>query len=175
MLKLFRLTKENLVNLISFVHEDITFMIFHKFLQGIIRSKRNSRKLFNPEILIRQFIFIRSFGKFGKIKLIRFSIKLSQNFFLPTIYDSPTSIKEGSTKYDRIGFTSFFTKYQKISRIFNLTKKDLHISYNTNGANLLSIGKVNNHINVFKLTRTNFMHNFPINLIRNNTRLAPIS
>src|SRR3954463_14933244 len=80
MLKLLRLTKENLVNLISFLHEDITFMIFHKLLQGIVRSKRNSRKLLNPEILMRQFIFIRSFGKFGKIKLIRLSTNLS-NFF----------------------------------------------------------------------------------------------
>src|SRR3954464_8821282 len=95
MLKLFRLTKENLVNLISLLHEDITFMIFHKLLQGIVRSKRDSRKLFNPEILIRQFTFIRSFRKFGKIKLIRLSIKLSQNFFLPTVYDSPTSIQKG--------------------------------------------------------------------------------
>src|SRR3954468_23562024 len=111
MLKLLRLTKENLVNLISFLHEDITFVIFHKLLQGIVRSKRNSRMLFNPEIIIRQFIFIRSFGKFGKIKLIRVSIKLSQNFFLPTIYNSPTSIQEGSTKDNRICFTIFFTKY----------------------------------------------------------------
>src|SRR3954463_8464329 len=103
MLKLLRLTKENLVNLISFLHEDITFMIFHKLLQGIVRSKRNSRKLFNPEILIRQFIFTRSFSKFGKLKLIRLSIKLSQNFFLPPIYDSSTSIQEGSTKDNRIG------------------------------------------------------------------------
>src|SRR4051812_23146849 len=102
--------KENLVNLISFLHEDITFMIFHKLLQGIIGSKRHSRKLFNPEILIRQFTFIRSFSKFGKIKLIRLSIKLSQNFFLPTIYDNPTCIQEGSTKDYRIGFTSFRTK-----------------------------------------------------------------
>src|SRR3954468_9416330 len=111
MLKLFRLTKENLINLISFLHEGITFMIFHELLQGIVRSKRNSRKLFNPEVLIRQFIFIRSFGKFRKIKLIRLSSKLSQNFLLPTIYDSPTSVHKGSTKDDRIGFTSFFTKY----------------------------------------------------------------
>src|SRR3954469_15675824 len=111
-------------------------MIFHKLLQGIVRSKRNSRKLFNPEILIRQFIFIRSFGKVGKIKLIRLSIKLSQKNFLPTIYNSPTSIQEGSTKDNRIGFTSFFTKYQKISRIFNITTKDLHIPYNANGANM---------------------------------------
>src|SRR3954470_23421397 len=117
------MTKENLVNLISFLHEDITFMIFHKLLQGIVKSKRNSRKLFNPEIIIRQFIFIRSFGKFEKNKLIRLSIKISQNFFLPTIYNSPTSIQEWSTKDNRIGFTSFFTKYQKISRIFNLTTK----------------------------------------------------
>src|SRR4051812_30932047 len=150
-------------------------MIFHELLEGIVRSKRNSRKLFNPEIIIRQFTFIRSFGKFRKIKVIRLSIKLSQKFCLPTIYNSPTSIQEGSTKDNRIGFTSFFTKYQKISRIFNLTTKDLHISYNTNEANLLSIGKVNNHINVFKLTRTNLMHNFPVKLIRDNTRTSPIS
>src|SRR3954468_2861467 len=98
MLKLFRLTKENLINLISFLHEGITFMIFHELLQGIVRSKRNRRKLFNPEILIRQFIFIRSFGKFGKIKLIRLSSKLSQNFsFLQSMID-PQVLRKGLPK-----------------------------------------------------------------------------
>src|SRR3954470_19462556 len=37
----------------------------------------NRSKLFHPEIFIRQAIFTRSFSKFGKVKLIRISNKLS--------------------------------------------------------------------------------------------------
>src|SRR3954463_8368100 len=37
----------------------------------------NRSKLFHPEIFIRQAIFTRSFSKFGEVKLIRISIKLS--------------------------------------------------------------------------------------------------
>src|SRR4051812_29477007 len=37
----------------------------------------NRSKLFHPEIFIRQAIFTRSFSKFGKVELIRISIKLS--------------------------------------------------------------------------------------------------
>src|SRR3954470_4330002 len=67
-------------------------------------NRINRSKLFHPEIFIRQTIFTRSFSKFGKVKLIRISIKLSQNFFLFTIYNSSTSVQEGSTKNDRASF-----------------------------------------------------------------------
>src|SRR6266480_2278774 len=111
------LAKKNLIDLISFIPKDFTFMILHKLLQSIVRSKSNRGKLFNLEIFIRQFIFKRSFRKFRKIKLIRFSIKFSMYLFFPTIYDSTTGIQERSTKNNRTSFTSSCTKYNEINRI----------------------------------------------------------
>src|SRR3954471_10081132 len=66
----------------------------------------NRSKLFHPEIFIRQAVFTRSFSKFGKVKLIIISIKLSQNFFLLTINNRSTSVQERSTKNDRTSFAS---------------------------------------------------------------------
>jgi hypothetical protein len=115
------LMKKNIVNLFSFFPEDITFMVLHKLLQSIVRSKSNRGKLFNSTIFIRQFIFIRSFSELRKIKLIRLSVELSHNFLLLTIYHSTTSIQKGYTKNNRTSFTNLSTKYKKISRVFSLT------------------------------------------------------
>jgi hypothetical protein len=90
------LTKKNIVNFFSFFPEDLTFMILHKLLQSIIRSKRNRRKLFNSKKFIRQFIFIRSFSKLRKIRLIRFSIKFSHSL-LQSI-TTPQVFKKGLPK-----------------------------------------------------------------------------
>src|SRR3954469_11312573 len=92
------LMKKYIINLISFLHKYITFAFLHILLQVIVRRKRNRGKLFNSKIFIRHFIFIRNFSKFGKIKLIRISIKFSKFFLFIAIYDSTTSIQERSTK-----------------------------------------------------------------------------
>src|SRR3954449_9320217 len=106
-----RLTEKYIINLISFLHKYITFAFFHELLQSIVRRKRNRGKLFNSKIFIRQFIFIRNFSKFGKIKLIRIFIKFSKFFLFLAIYDSTTSIQERSTKNNRTSLTSSCTKY----------------------------------------------------------------
>src|SRR4051794_6011046 len=105
------LTKKYIINLISFLHKDITFAFLHILLQSIVRRKRNVSKLFNSKIFIRQFIFIRNFIEFGKIKLVRISIKFSKNFLFLAIYNSSTSVSERSTKNNRTSLTSFITKY----------------------------------------------------------------
>src|SRR3954453_3507430 len=91
--------KKYIINLISFLHKYITFAFLHILLQGIVRRKRNRGKLFNSKIFIRQFIFIRNFTKFGKIKLIRISIKFSNFFFsfLQSII-APQVFKKGLPK-----------------------------------------------------------------------------
>src|SRR4051795_7009247 len=92
------LTKKDIINLISFLHKYITFAFLHILLQGIVRRKRNRGKLFNSKIFIRQFIFIRNFIKFGKLKLIIIFIKLSKKILFLAIYDSTTSIQERPNK-----------------------------------------------------------------------------
>src|SRR3954451_3599226 len=92
------LTKEDVINLVPFVHKLFTFMFFHKLLQSIVRGKSNRSKLFNFKILIRKFSFKRSLSKLRKIKLIRFSSKLGEDFLLLAIYNNTTSIQERSTK-----------------------------------------------------------------------------
>src|SRR3954462_10818887 len=101
------LTENYIINLISFLHKYITFAFLHILLQSIVRRKRNSSKLFNSKIFIRQFIFIRNFSKFGKIKIVRISIKFSKNFLFLAIYTSTTSIYERSTKNNRTNLTNF--------------------------------------------------------------------
>src|SRR4051812_35796586 len=115
------LTKEDVINLVPFVHKLFTFMFFHKLLQSIVRIKSNRGKLCNFKILIRQFSFKRSLCKLRKIKLIRFSSKLGKDFLLPAIYDSTTSIQERSTKNNRTSLTSNRTKHKKISGVLSLT------------------------------------------------------
>src|SRR4051812_31890882 len=90
--------KKDLVNIISFLHKDITFVVLHIFIQSIVRTKSNRGKLFKSKIFVRQFSFIRSFSKLRKIKLIRLSIKFSKNFLLLTIYNRITSVQKGLPK-----------------------------------------------------------------------------
>src|SRR4051812_34098282 len=98
--------KKNLVDLISFLHKDITFMVFHILLQSIVRRKRNRGKLFYSKIFIRKFSFIRNFSKFRKNKLIRLSIEFSTKFLLLSIYNSTTSVQQRSTENNRTSLTS---------------------------------------------------------------------
>src|SRR3954462_10911404 len=115
------LTKEDVINLVPFFHKLFTFMFFRKSLQSIVRSKSNRGKLFNLKILIRQFSFKRSLSKLRKIKLIRFSSKHGEDFLLPAIYDSTTSIQERSTKNNMTSITNSRTKHKKISGVLTLT------------------------------------------------------
>src|SRR3954454_12772664 len=92
------LTKKYIINLISSLHKYITFAFLYILLQSIVRRKRNSRKLFNSKVFIRQFIFIRNFRKFGKIKLIRISIKFSKNFLFWQSIIAPQVFKKGLPK-----------------------------------------------------------------------------
>src|SRR4051812_23371148 len=115
------LTKEDVINLVPFFHQLFTFMFFHKLLQSIVRSKINRGKFFNFKIIIWQFSFKRSLSKHRKIKLIRFSSKLGEDFLLPAIYDSTTSIQERSTKNNRTSLTNSRTKHKKISGVLSLT------------------------------------------------------
>src|SRR3954462_4573795 len=101
------LMKKYIINLIPFLHKYITFTFLHILLQSIVRRKRNSSKLFNSKIFIRQFIFIRNLSKLRKIKLVRISIKFSKNFLFLGIYNSTTSIEERSTKNNRTNLTNF--------------------------------------------------------------------
>src|SRR4051794_41624836 len=95
------LTKKYIINLISFLHKYITFAFLHILLQSIVRRKINSSKLFNSKIFIRQFIFIRNFSKFGKIKLVRISIKFSKNFSFWQSIIAPQVFKKGLPKIIR--------------------------------------------------------------------------
>src|SRR3954469_18290307 len=115
------LTKEDVINLVPFFHKLFIFMFYHKLLQSIVRSKSNRSMLFNSKIFIRQFSFKRSLSKFRKIKLIRFSPKIGEDFLLLAIYNSTASIQERSTKNNRTCFANFRTKHKKISRILSLS------------------------------------------------------
>src|SRR3954451_1017504 len=115
------LTKEDVINLVPFFHKLFAFMFFHKLLQSIVRSKNNRSKLFNFKIFIRKFSFKISLSKLRKIKLIRFSSKLGEDFLLPAIYNSTTSIQERSTKNNRTCLTNSRTKHKKISGVLSIT------------------------------------------------------
>ena len=93
-----RLTKENFIKLIPFFPKNFTLTILQMLLQRITRSKSNRCTLFYSKIIIRQISFIRNFGKFREVKLIRFTSKFSNNFLLFAIYNSSTSIRKGLPK-----------------------------------------------------------------------------
>src|SRR4051812_10855868 len=79
----------------------VILVVFHKFLQSIVRRNSNRSNLFNNFVITRQISTTRLLRKLREIKFIRLTVEFNRKFTFLAIYYSSTSAEEGPTKDNR--------------------------------------------------------------------------